>query len=70
LELITKILTVYPDVSAEWLLIDQGLMYKAGQSPAVAIDNDGLLMKTIIDLSGQVALLKERVKQLEGRKAV
>jgi len=41
-------------------------MYKNGASPAVAIDNDGILMKTIIDLSGQVALLKERVKQLEG----
>ena len=41
-------------------------MYKSGQSAAVAIDYDGLLMKTIIDPSGQVALLKERGETVGG----
>jgi hypothetical protein len=65
LELIIKILTTYPDISPEWLIMGQGTMYKNGTTTTVAIDNDGILMKTIIDLSGQVAILKERVKQLE-----
>lgn len=67
IDLICKILVTFPDISAEWLLLGVGTMYK--DAPVqVPGGNDTLLMKTIIELSGKNALLEEKVKELEENK--
>ena len=64
---IVLILTKYPDVSAEWLLLGKGNILKEPETkPGTVTDTTNeIMLKTIIDLSGENAVLKEKLKEIE-----
>jgi transcriptional regulator with XRE-family HTH domain len=68
IELICKILTTFPDVSAEWLLLEIGSMFKDVLEVKTAIPietTNEMMLKTIIELSGKNAVLEEKIKEIE-----
>lgn len=73
LSTIMAILTAYPDVSAEWLMRGAGEMIKAELPDANAdrvlkmVDTIATLQETINAKNDTIAMLSERVKQLESQ---
>jgi len=69
-DLVCKVIVNFPDYSERWLLIGEGSKLKniSEIKKAEEPKEDTLLMKTVLELSGENALLKERVRTLEENK--
>jgi len=65
IELICKIVAEFPDISAEWILIGEGNMFKETSTEKPNDSTNEMMLKTIIELSGENAILKEKIKEIE-----
>lgn len=60
---IVKILTSYPELSPDWLLLDQGEMLRSSE-PSPSTDDIDRLLPIVDELHRQIAGYKEEVKSL------
>jgi len=71
INLIIKIISTFNEISPDWLLTGKGESRRKTLNENIASINndDNLLMKTIIDLSGKLAIAEEKLKYLEDNRS-
>ena len=63
------VLTMYPDLSPDWLLLDRGEMIRVETDDGMVIKGNNELIGIIRDQAEEIGRLKERINQLEKENA-
>lgn len=63
------VLTMYPELSPDWLLLDKGDMLRPINENGVVVKGNSELIDIIREQAEEIGQLKERIAQLEREKA-